>query len=392
MHTIQLPASKSICNRVLILNALSYSPYEIGNLSSCDDTQVMLRIMESDSNHFDVGAAGTAMRFLTAFLAKTYGEWHLTGSVRMQQRPIKVLVEALKQMGANITYDGEEGYPPLRIVGCALQGGEIRLNGSISSQYISALMMIAPYTEQGLTLVLEGEIVSKSYIQMTAALMREFGVQVALEFPRIAIKPQEYRPVPYVVESDWSAASYWYEWLCIAGVGEFTLPHLYRESLQGDSALAEIFAPLGVKTTYVDNKVIISATQKQVERFSYNFVNQPDIAQSVAVACCMRNIPFSFKGLETLRIKETDRIFALITELKKLGYLLHEEGEGTLLWDGKTTQAEERPIVATYEDHRMAMAFAPAKLLFPNLTIANPEVVSKSYPTFWQELKKVEQL
>lgn len=382
---IKLPASKSISNRVLLLNALSYSPYDPNNLSDCDDTRALLNVLDSNDRHFDVGGAGTAMRFLTAFLAKTMGEWTLTGSERMKKRPIKVLVDALNAIGGKIEYLGEEGFPPLRIFGSALQGGELELDGGVSSQYISALMMIAPYMEKGLHLTLAGEIVSKDYLYMTQELMEQFGVKVHMALPQIDIEPQDYRPIPYTIESDWSAASYWYETLCVKGSGELFLPYLRKDSLQGDSKVALIFERLGVTTIYKKNGVLLSANGHYPKKaFVYNFIGQPDLAQSVVVACCLRNIPFKFSGLQTLKIKETDRIAALINECKKLGYVLTEPEEGLLAWDGTRTDCAYEQGIDTYDDHRMAMAFAPAQLVFEHLTINHPEVVSKSYPQFWE--------
>jgi 3-phosphoshikimate 1-carboxyvinyltransferase len=389
IHTkVQLPASKSISNRALILNALSYSPYKIENLSDCDDTRVMIQALESNNTQFDVGAAGTSMRFLTAFLAKTLGEWTITGSERMKQRPIRILVDALNALGAKIEYLENEGFPPLKIHGSAMMGGEIALNGGVSSQYVSALMMIAPFMVNGLTIKLEGKIISVPYIEMTRSLMSEFGVNSRFENNTISIEAQRYAPVPFRVESDWSAASYWYELLSIAGEGEVFLAGLNENSYQGDARVASLFKELGVDTRYENGGVILSANGQLAECFSYNFVNEPDLAQTFAVACCMKGIPFEFSGLQSLKIKETDRVAALINELAKLGYGIEEPEQGKLAWQGKMIQAIEHPIIKTYEDHRMAMAFAPAALRIP-LEIEHPEVVSKSYPNFWQDLAKL---
>ena len=386
---IALPASKSIANRAIIINELSYSPYPITNLSDCDDTQVLINIFNSNDTHFDIGAAGTAMRFLTAFLSKTLGEWHITGSARMKQRPIKILVDALNEIGAKITYTENEGYPPLQIFGSALQGGTIQLNGSVSSQYISALMMIAPYTQNGLSIELQGEIVSKSYIEMTAAMMRQFGVLVTLDYPNINIHPQNYTPIPFTVENDWSAASYWYQWVAVMQDRTIKLTHLQKNSLQGDSKIVEIFSRLGVNTTFRKESVEIAPNAHATDRFVYNFVNQPDIAQTVAVTCCLKSIPFKFTGLQTLKIKETDRIAALISELKKMGFVLQENAEGEVIWNGEKCEIYNNISIKTYDDHRMAMAFAVAQQKFDKLNIENPEVVTKSYPNFWEEYHKL---
>jgi 3-phosphoshikimate 1-carboxyvinyltransferase len=385
---IKLPTSKSISNRALILNALAYSSYDINNLSDCDDTRVMISALDSNDTFFDVGAAGTSMRFLTAFLAKTVGEWIITGSERMKQRPIRLLVDALNSLGARIEYLEKEGFPPLRIFGSAMMGGDITLNGGVSSQYISALMMIAPYMVNGLNIKLEGNVISVPYIEMTRSMMAEFGVQTHFENNTISIQPQHYTPVPFTVESDWSAASYWYELLSIAGKGEVFLSGLKQNSYQGDARVAGLFRQLGVHTEYQEDGVLLTPTGNYTETFSYNFINEPDLAQTFAVACCSKGIPFEFSGLQSLKIKETDRIAALINELAKLGFLLEEPAEGMLAWSGTTLPAQQQPVIKTYEDHRMAMAFAPAALFQP-LEIEHPEVVSKSYPGFWDDLQKI---
>ena len=381
---IKLPASKSISNRALILNALAYSPYDIQNLSDCDDTRVTVKALDSNDRTFDIGAAGTAMRFLTAFLSKTVGEWVITGSERMKQRPIKLLVEALNSLGARIEYVEKEGFPPLRIFGSALTGGEIHLNGGVSSQYISALMMIAPYMQNGLKIILEGNIISVPYIEMTIKMMAEFGATVDFEGNTISIEPQTYKPIQYKVESDWSAASYWYEILSIAGNGQIFLSGLNQNSYQGDSKVAELFEQLGVKTEYQPDGVLLTATNSPVSEFKYDFINQPDLAQTFAVTCCLKGILFHFRGVQSLKIKETDRIAALTNELHKLGYILTEPAEGELEWNGERCTPAEKISIATYEDHRMAMAFAPAALITP-IVIEHPEVVSKSYPGFWND-------
>ncbi len=385
---IHLPASKSISNRALILNALAYSPFDIQDLSDCDDTRVTVKALDSNNTTFDIGAAGTAMRFLTAFLAKTVGEWIITGSERMKNRPIKLLIDALTSLGARIEYVEKEGYPPLRIFGSALMGGEISLNGGVSSQYISALMMIAPYMQNGLKIKLEGNVISVPYIRMTMSMMKEYGVKVEFENNEIDIKPQLYKPIQYKVESDWSAASYWYEILSIIGKGQVFLSGLNANSSQGDSKVAELFEQLGVKTEYQPEGVLITSNGKFTDKFEYDFVNQPDLAQTFAVTCCLKNIPFHFKGVQSLKIKETNRVAALINELTKLGYVLFEPTEGELAWAGERCEPAKDISIATYEDHRMAMAFAPAALKIP-ISIEEPEVVSKSYPNFWKDFDKL---
>lgn len=387
--SVHLPASKSISNRALILNALSYSPYDIQNLSDCDDTEVMVRALDSDSTVFDIKAAGTAMRFLTAFLSKVVGEWVITGTERMKQRPIKLLVDALNSVGARIEYEEKEGYPPLRIYGSALQGGEISLDGGVSSQYISALLMIAPLMENGLTLHLEGKIISRPYINLTLRLMEQFGVTSQWHEQSIKVLPQEYRPVPaFTVESDWSAASYWYQVMLLDKTAEIELLGLFKNSLQGDACGADLFARLGISTTFTREGVCLRRNGNTCKKLTYNFVNEPDLAQTFVVACVFTNTPFRFTGLQSLKIKETDRIEALKTELRKFGYVLRDSNDSILEWDGERCEPESHPVVSTYEDHRMAMAFAPAALVLPGgITIADPQVVSKSYPRYWSDLK-----
>lgn len=386
---IKLPASKSISNRVLIINALSYSEHAISNVADCDDTNVMLAALESDDCNFDIGAAGTSMRFLTAFLSKIVGEWTITGTERMKNRPIRILVDALNKMGAKIEYMEKDGFPPLRIFGSALQGGELTLDGSVSSQYISALLMVAPTMEEGLTLHLEGNIISKPYINLTLRLLDEFGIESSWVGDTIRIKPQEFVPRPFTVESDWSAASYWYEMAALSKDFDIELLGLYKNSYQGDSKLTDIFNKLGIVTKYTDKGVRLLKGDFVTKKLVYNFVDQPDLAQTVVVTCCLMGIPFYFSGLQTLKIKETDRILALKNEMKKLGYLITDKNDSILEWNGECCEPEAEPVIATYEDHRMAMAFAPAALKMEHVTIAEPHVVSKSYPQYWEHLVSV---
>ncbi|MCC8145355.1 MAG: 3-phosphoshikimate 1-carboxyvinyltransferase [Bacteroidales bacterium] len=387
---VQLPASKSISNRALILNALSNSSYPIENLSESDDSQVLLKALTSGESSIDIGAAGTSMRFLTAYLSIKEGEWILTGTERMRNRPIGVLVDALRKLGARIEYIEKEGYPPLRITGRPLQGGSLSLQGGVSSQYISALMMIAPSLEKGLDLTLEGNIISRPYIRMTRSLMKHFGVDVEWEGNRIRIQPQSYRPVPFKVESDWSGASYWYEILALSDSGsEIELMGLERESTQGDSKGKDLFRELGIETVFTEQGVILKKKSLPIRKdiLNYDFIKEPDLAQTFVVACCLLGIPFCFTGLQTLRIKETDRIAALQNEMKKLGYLLRDESDNALIWEGNLCDPDPDPVISTYEDHRMAMAFAPVCLKRKGIKIQDPSVVSKSYPGYWRDLK-----
>ncbi|WP_352421023.1 3-phosphoshikimate 1-carboxyvinyltransferase [Proteiniphilum sp.] len=386
--TIQLPASKSMSNRALILNALSMSPHPIRNLSDCEDTQVLIDVFNSQSNQFDIKAAGTAMRFLTAFLAGMEGEWIIKGSKRMHERPIYPLVETLEAVGAEINYLEKEGYPPLQIKGKRLKGGEVYLSGSISSQFISALLMIAPIMENGLVMHIENEIVSKPYIHLTLSMMEKCGVQAKWDGNDITVKPQAYNAVEFVVEPDWTAASYWYEMVSLIPGAEVTLKGLGKNSLQGDSNVTNLFGDLGVTTEFVPEGIIIRNTKKRTKKFFHDFVNEPDLAQTFAATCCFMGKPFLFSGIQSLKIKETDRVAALINELKKLGYLLNETEIGMLEWDGERCLPEKEPGLDTYDDHRMAMSLAPGAIVTGSLIINNPEVVSKSYPDFWDDLKQ----
>lgn len=386
--SINLPASKSISNRALILKALSNSSFPIENLSDCDDTRVMVEVFNSKTNIFDIGAAGTSMRFLTAYLSKKPGEWIITGSKRMQQRPINTLVEALNTLGAHIEYLKNQGFPPLKIRGSALDGGDIFLSGGISSQFISALLMIAPTMEKGLTLHLEGDVISIPYIKLTLRMMEKFGVKSDWEGNVIKIFPNEYKPIPYLVESDWSAASYWYSIAALSNDAKIELKGLFKESGQGDSKVAELFIDLGIDTEFTKDGVILTKTNRIANKLFHNFINEPDLAQTFVVTCCMMGVPFLFTGLQTLKIKETDRIEALKAEMKKLGYVITDSQNSILEWDGERCEPEQTPVIATYEDHRMAMAFAPAALKLENLTIAEPMVVTKSYPYYWEDLRQ----
>lgn len=386
---ITLPASKSISNRVLIINALAYSPYAIKNLSDSDDTRVMEQVLNSNTNHFDIGHAGTAMRFLTAFLSKIVGEWEITGSERMQQRPIKILVDALNRLGARISYLKNEGFPPLKIVGSNLQGGSLELDGSISSQYISALLMIAPTIQGGLKLVLKNKITSASYIEMTLKLMQQFGVNYTWQGSTIHIPQQNYKAVPFEVEADWSGASYWYELAVLANEANVLLKGLRLDSLQGDCAQAFWFDTFGIVSVQEADGIRLKKTNEPLPKhYQQNFVENPDIAQTFAVMCVCKKIPFHFTGLETLKIKETDRINALIVELDKLGARLHEPSHGELAWDGLLDKSKFKSKVAidTYHDHRMALAFAPVALTNGCISINDPLVVTKSYPGYWDDL------
>ncbi len=395
--TIPLPASKSISNRALVINAMARGADMPDNLSDCDDTQVIIRALQEMPETIDIKAAGTAMRFMTAYLSVTEGEHIITGTERMRHRPIQILVNALRYLGADIRYLGEEGFPPLRIHGRPLEGGRVEIPGNVSSQYISALLMIGPILKNGIELTLTGTIISRPYIDLTIHLMHDFGAKVTWQDVRtIKAEPGGYTVRPFQIENDWSAASYWYEImaLCQDREAEIRLPGLCDGSRQGDSGVRYLFSMLGVKTAFDDTEsgnpttVTLRKVRTSLPRLDYNFINQPDMAQTLVVCCAMMDIPFHFTGLESLKIKETDRMEALKTEMRKLGYVIRDVDGKELLWDGERCEASLAPI-DTYEDHRMALAFAPAAFKFPGLRINNPQVVSKSYPLFWQHLESV---
>lgn len=393
--SIQLPGSKSISNRVLIIKALSGLNFNIDNISDSDDTNHLKQALDNFSNTtiMDVGHAGTDMRFLTAFLALQKGSYELTGSARLQQRPIKDLVDVLKILGADITYKNQEGYPPLLINGRPLSGGKVEISGKVSSQFITALLLIAPYLTKGLEINIKDELVSVPYVNMTIETMKEFGANVVWTNDIIKVLPGAYSYAKdnYFVESDWSAASYYYSIVALSKPDtELTINFLFENGLQADSVCKTIYESFGVQTRYQNNQIIISKTINTINQsFNYDFVNCPDIAQTLVCTCIGLQIPFLFTGLQTLKVKETDRIIALQTECKKIGIELIVT-ENSIQWNGiGDLNVTQLASIATYNDHRMAMSFAPLSLLINNLMIENAEVVSKSYPLFWEHLKQI---
>lgn len=394
--SIDLTASKSISNRVLIIKALCDNDFKIENLATAKDTVTLNKLLfNNDEQTFDVGHAGTVMRFLTAYLSLIKGEFIITGSERMQQRPIKVLVDALRDLGVKIEYLKNEGYPPLKITGGLISGNSIEIDGGVSSQYISALMLIAPKIKGGLSIQFKNEIISKPYINMTLEIMKDFGADVCWVDETIAIKEGNYKAKDFVVEADWSSASYWYGIAALANEAEINLYGLSKNSLQGDAVVQDIYKSFGVKTEFIRNGIRLTKSLHHsiTSSFDFDFENCPDIAQTVAVTCAALNVEAKFTGLKTLRIKETDRIFALQQELTKLGFNVEVDGDDLII-----NRYSEKPkklnkwsnvSVDTYDDHRMAMAFAPLALIAP-ITINDEDVVVKSYPDFWKDLKGVE--
>jgi 3-phosphoshikimate 1-carboxyvinyltransferase len=396
-QTVQLPASKSISNRALVIHALSGGDVLPENLSDCDDTEVIISALKDNPYEINIKAAGTAMRFMTAYLATRDGEEHvITGTERMKHRPIHILVDALRGLGADIEYVGKEGFPPLRIKGGKLEGGQLEVPGNVSSQFISALLLIGPCLSSGLTLRLTGDLISRPYIDLTLWMMREFGADADWSaYDTITVAGKPYSQRPYYIENDWSAASYWYEMMALSKQvdDEIRLEGLMDGSKQGDSSVRYIFSLLGVKTTFgtkkegVPTTVTLRHSGRCVPRLEYDFINAPDLAQTFVVCCLMLDVPFYFRGLSTLKIKETDRIEALKKEALKLGFVLHDKNDSELYWDGERCEPMEDAAIDTYEDHRMALAFAPAAFRLEQLRINNPQVVTKSYPSYWEDIK-----
>ncbi|MEX2567444.1 MAG: 3-phosphoshikimate 1-carboxyvinyltransferase, partial [Cyclobacteriaceae bacterium] len=379
---IPLPASKSESNRVLVIDALTKGTNMITNLAEARDTQTMIRLLKEDPPTYDVLDAGTTMRFLTAYLALSGKERMLTGTPRMCERPIGVLVDALREIGPEIEYLEKAGYPPIKTKGFVGQKKHrLKIRGDVSSQYISALLMNAPLLPKGLVLELTGKIGSRSYILMTLELMKTFGVEYRFEDHVISIQPQEYQPTSFAVESDWSGASYWFSLLACAREGEFFLQGLKADSLQGDAKIVEIMDQLGIDSQFEENGIRLK--KKAIKGLKhFDFTHCPDLAQTVAVTCAVLGKKSVFTGLESLRIKETDRILALQQELAKIGAKLDEGENGEFILI-PATDIPEKVQVHTYDDHRMAMAFMPL-MSRTHVVIEDPEVVNKSYPSFWK--------
>lgn len=388
--TIKLTGSKSESNRALIMEALSEGAVQVLNISEAADTVTLKNILQKTSNQLDtvdVGPAGTAMRFLTAFYSLQPCKLTLTGSERMKQRPIGILVDALKSLGANIQYAGNEGFPPLLISGPMKQKtNQIKIKGNISSQYISALLLIAPKLEQGLKLIIEGELTSKPYVEMTLAMMEQAGIRHQWTDNEISIENQLFRKTEISIEPDWSAASYWYAIAALSEEAQIFLPGLNGYSLQGDSKITEIMANFGITSQFKDGGVYLLKETKKLERKIFDFKECPDLAQTVIICCAALGHDALFTGLETLKIKETDRVKALQTELAKIGVKLIEKNQSYKL-DCSGLDLSKKIFVNTYDDHRMAMAFAPLALVLPELEIEDHLVVEKSYPDFWKHLE-----
>ncbi|MEL7250554.1 MAG: 3-phosphoshikimate 1-carboxyvinyltransferase [Bacteroidota bacterium] len=394
---IRLAGSKSISNRALIVQALCAEDFPIAGLANAKDTVTLQALLASEEEVLNVGAAGTTFRFLTAYLCTTEGTQILTGSERMKQRPIGVLVDALRKLGAQIDYVENEGYPPLRIGESTNFGGQAKLTipASTSSQYITALLLLGPSLPQGIELTLDGKIVSRPYIEMTLGLMAHFGINYHWEGNVINVPAQRYQARPFTVEADWSAASYYYSLAALSDECDLQLDGLFADSFQGDAALQTIYRKFGVETTFNETGLHLfkPADEAASPLFEYDFLTCPDIAQTLAVSCAGLGVQGLFTGLETLRIKETDRIAALKAELVKVNSFFSAlparmsggSGQEYFMLEGQA-QWENPPTFATYEDHRMAMAFAPLGMLNP-IQIQEPDVVVKSYPDFWRDFE-----
>lgn len=393
--SIDLPLSKSISNRCLIINALTAGAPELPQRACCDDSDVLADILSSytpnaPTTQVDVHAAGTAFRFLTAYFAALPGaDVIIDGTERLRQRPIAPLVDALRHLGADIKYTVTEGFAPLHIKGRQLDGGEVTLDATVSSQFISALMMVGPTMKTDLTIHLSGEPTSRPYILMTQGLMQQAGASVEFEREVVNVAARPYTRQATDIERDWSAASYWYE-ITAFSAGFVTLPGLSLKSLQGDSVVARYFSCLGVKTELsdeTDDALQLCADPDCHARLEADLSETPDIAQTLAVTCGILAINFHLKGLTSLRLKETDRLEALKTELDKFGLIVEIRNNSELVWNGERHPIFAMPEINTYNDHRMAMAFAPIAVFVPGLVIKDIEVVNKSYPMFWDDMR-----
>jgi 3-phosphoshikimate 1-carboxyvinyltransferase len=388
---IPLPSSKSISNRLLVISALSSGKIKVANVSDSDDTKTMLRLLNSKDEVKDAGHAGTTMRFLTAYYSQSEEEVIMTGTERMKNRPIGELVKSLQALGAEIEYLEKEAFPLLKIRGRKLKGGHLKIDSGISSQYISAILMIAPLFDAGLQLELTGDTISSSYIDMTIALMKESGAEVSKQGNQIRVSSRPYGKAEIEVEPDWSSASYWFMMAGLHPKSNILLKGLKNQSYQGDAQITAMFDNLGVSSEFTTEGLRLRHSEVKMSTFRYDFRENPDMVQSFVPYCIARDISFYFSGCRSLRIKETDRVAALYNELLKFGVEISFSEDGDLIWwDAKTKPDWNRKVlIETYKDHRMALGFAPLAIKSGEITINDPEVVSKSYPGFWEDLRKV---
>jgi len=387
IHSVlNLPFSKSISNRILIIRALCKESFNIENLSNSDDTKVLQNALQQNETEIYVGHAGTSSRFLTAYLANKKGSYVLKGSDRLHERPIGILVESLKELGAKIEYLEKPNCLPLKIDGQTLNGGKIEIDGSISSQFISALLMIAPTLKNGLEINIVGDLVSRPYVQMTLNLMEQCGINYSWQENSITIASQLYKGQEFTVEADWSAVAFHYQIAGLAKQSKLVLKGLFKDSVQGDQAIIDVMEPIGLKHVFMKPMFHIIKAFAQTQHLEFDFNKCPDLAQAVTVYCAAKGIAGTFTGLQTLKHKETDRIQALKNELKKVGVLVQPIGEDGLNVRGQI-DLKAKPVFDTYKDHRMAMCLAPLALVLEEVVINEPEVVSKSYPTYWEHLR-----
>ncbi|MFV0304361.1 MAG: 3-phosphoshikimate 1-carboxyvinyltransferase [Moheibacter sp.] len=383
---VSISGSKSESNRLLILNTLYGNPLQLQNISNSEDTQLLQKALSTNSNKIDIHHAGTAMRFLTAYFSIQDGKTvTITGSSRMKQRPIGILVEALRTLGADIHYLEKEGFPPLQINGKNLTNDFVELEANISSQFISALILIAPKLSNGLTISLKGKVTSLPYLKMTLDLLKTFGVKIDFSGNKIKIYPKKHiETQTHIIESDWSSASYFYSIMALAKGGTIRLNSFFRNSLQGDSEIVSIYKNhFGVESEFYGNQIILKKNSKfKIQNLKLDLNATPDIAQTIAITCAGLQMKCELTGLETLKIKETDRLIALQNELKKIGTQTDISDNSLKIND--FNPINEIPTICTYDDHRMAMSFAPLHLLF-DLKIENPKVVNKSYSNFWED-------
>ena len=387
--SLRPPASKSISNRLLIMSALSGNKMVIENLSHSDDTRVMLKALSNNENIKDIGHAGTAMRFLCAYYSVVSGEVVLTGSDRMKSRPIGALAETLKKLGAVVEYTEKVGYPPVKITGGTLHSQTIEIDSTISSQFISAILMIAPLFEKGLKIVLKGKTTSASYIWLSLNLMKRAGIEWTWEGSEISVFPGNYREGTYHVEPDWSGTSYWYAIAALSEKSEIRLEGMESESLQGDAVVKDIFQSLGVETLFTNDGALLRKKKIETDFFRYDFILNPDLVQTLIPVCISLGIPFHITGTKTLLIKETNRITALVNEMKKFGAdIEYDESGEWMRWDGSRSKPCEKILIDTYDDHRMALGISPMCLREGEIQINDPGVVTKSYPHYWEDLQK----
>ncbi|HWY10247.1 MAG TPA: 3-phosphoshikimate 1-carboxyvinyltransferase [Bacteroidia bacterium] len=391
--TVELPGSKSVSNRLMMIRAISGLSIHFKNLSDSEDSILLAKalgqIQNKTAGTLNIHHAGTDMRFLTAYLSTREGEWIITGSNRMKQRPIAELVNALKQLGADISYLEKEGFPPLKIIGKKIYGGKVEIDASISSQFISALLLAAPKFQKGLELVLKGNMVSAPYVGMTISLLKQFGIYVSFTENNIVLSPSAFTVFTpqLLVESDWSAASYWYSMVALSENANVELKFLDKISLQADRILPGIYNNLGVNTEFIEKGVRLTKKKISDTEFRYDFTDCPDIAQTIAVTCFGLGIKANLTGLQTLKIKETDRISALKNEFEKFGAKVEATDNSIVIYPASKLINNNLQLI-TYNDHRMAMSFAPLALKFPGLKIEHPEVVEKSYPAFWDDMEE----